>query len=147
MLTTQLSVADGGVHVTVVPQVPTAASAFTVIVAGQPVIVGFVTSVTTTLNEHVAVLPPASVAVYVTGVDPTGKKSPGDLVLVNVSPAVQLSEATGAVQVTFAPQTPAGASALMLTVPGHPVMVGLVASLTTTLNVQVAVLPATSVAV
>ena len=63
MFTTQLSVAVGGVHVTFVPHTPAVASAFTVIVVGQPVMTGLDASVTTTLNEHVAVLPEASVAV------------------------------------------------------------------------------------
>lgn len=63
MLTTQLSVAVGAVHVTLVPHVPAVATALAVIVVGQPVITGLVTSFTTTLKLQVAVLPEASVAV------------------------------------------------------------------------------------
>ena len=145
MLTTQLSVADGGVHVTVVPQVPTAASAFTVIVDGQPVIVGFVTSFTTTLKVHVDCLPEASVAVYVTAVVPTTKKFPGDLLLVMLT--TQLSVTVGGVQVTLVPQVPAVASALTVIVAGQPVIVGFVISFTTTSKLHADCLPEASVAV
>lgn len=56
----QLSVAVGAVHVTelVHPEV-----SVTLLLAGQFVIVGSVTSFTITSKEHVAVLPEASVAV------------------------------------------------------------------------------------
>lgn len=141
ILTTQLSVTVGGVHVTLVPQVPVAALAFTVIVVGQLVMTGFVASVTTTLKLQVAVLPAASVAVYVTRVVPTGKKSPGDLLLVNVNPVGQLSDAVGAVQVTFVPQTPAVELALILIGDGHPEIEGGWMSFTCTVNEHVEVLP------
>ena len=63
IVTTQLSVTVGGVHDTVVPQVPAVATAFTLIVVGQPVMTGLVTSFTTTSKEQVDCLPDASVAV------------------------------------------------------------------------------------
>ena len=63
IVTAQLSTTVGGVQLTFVPHVPALVPAFTVIVAGQPEMTGFVTSFTTTLNVHVAVLPEASVAV------------------------------------------------------------------------------------
>lgn len=63
MFTTQLSVTVGAVHVTFAPHTPAVATAFAVIVEGQPVITGFVTSETTTLNVQVDCLPDASVAV------------------------------------------------------------------------------------
>lgn len=145
IVTAQLSVAVGGVHVTFAPQTPRVASAFTVIVEGQPVITGFVTSFTITLNEQVDCRPEASVAVYVTTVVPTEKNCPGALLLVMLT--TQLSVTAGGVHVTVVPHVPAEELALTVIVDGHPVMMGLVASFTTTLNVQVDCLPLTSVAV
>ena len=55
-----------------------------------------------TLNEHVAVLPDTSVAVYVTTVDPSAKILPGLFVLVSVTGPAQLSVRVGAVQLTVA---------------------------------------------
>ena len=63
MLTTQLSVTVGGVQVTFVPQVPVVTSAILLMFDGHPVITGFVTSFTTTLNVQVEIFPEASVAV------------------------------------------------------------------------------------
>ena len=63
IVTTQLSVTVGGVHVAVVPQVPAVDDALTVIVEGQLDITGLFTSFTTTLKVQVAVRPDASVAV------------------------------------------------------------------------------------
>jgi hypothetical protein len=45
--------------------------------AGQPAITGASASTTVTVNEHVAVRPTASVAVYVTVVTPFGNDAPG----------------------------------------------------------------------
>ena len=56
----QLSVKVGAVQFTIALQ---DAVAFTVMFAGQPLITGGVISFTVTMNEHVAVLPAASVAV------------------------------------------------------------------------------------
>lgn len=61
--TTQLSVAVGGVQLTLAPHVPAVETAFTVMFDGQPVMTGLVTSFTTTLKLHVDVRPDASVAV------------------------------------------------------------------------------------
>lgn len=145
MLTTQLSVTVGGVHVTFVPQVPVAAFALTVIVEGQPEMIGLVTSLTTTLNVHVDCLPEASVAVYVTGVVPTEKNDPGAFVLVMFT--TQLSVTVGGVHVTLVPQVPMVSSALTVMFEGHPTITGSVTSVTTTLNVHVDCLPEASVAV
>ena len=59
--------------------------------AGQ-VIVGACVSFTVTVNEQVAVLPPASVAVQLTGVVPFGKAEPEAGVQATVTPG-QLSVA------------------------------------------------------
>jgi hypothetical protein len=123
MFTTQLSVIVGAVQVTFVPHVPAFASAFTVIVEGQPEITGLFTSFTTTLNVQVAVLPDASVAVYVTAVVPTGKKSPDAFVLVIFT--TQLSVTVGGVHVTFVPHVPAPVPALTVIVVGQLSMIGL----------------------
>ena len=53
----QLSVAVGGIQDTAVPQV------IKIISEGQPAITGVLISTTVTLNEHVPMLPFASVAV------------------------------------------------------------------------------------
>jgi hypothetical protein len=66
---------------------------------------------------------------------------PGEWVLVIVTE--QLSVADGAAHVTTAPQDEF-ADTVMLE--GQPVMTGLVLSVTVTLNVQIAVFPAPSVA-
>jgi hypothetical protein len=135
MLTRQLSVAVGAVHVTFVPHVPMVASAFTVMSVGHPAMMGFVISFTTTLNMHVDWRPDASVAVYVTGVVPTEKKAPGTLLLVMLT--AQLSVTVGGVHVTFVPQVPMVASAFTVIGEGHPAIIGFVTSVTTTSNEQV----------
>lgn len=70
----QLSVADGSVHVATAEQ---AAPALIVILEGQLLITGNWVSFTVTINVHVLTLPAASVAVYVTVVEPTLNVSPG----------------------------------------------------------------------
>src|SRR5918994_915874 len=87
----QLSVKVGAVQLTTALQ---DASAFTVMFAGHPMITGGVISFTVTMNEQVAVLPAASVAVQVTMVGPLGKVLPGALVVARVVP-VQLSVKVG----------------------------------------------------
>ena len=69
----QLSVPVGVVYVTVAVQVPT--GALVTMFAGH-VTVGFVASLTVTVNMHEPVLPAGSVAVHVTVVVPTGKLDP-----------------------------------------------------------------------
>src|SRR5687768_1849594 len=110
---------------------------------GHPVITGSVLSSTITLNEQVEIFPPASVAVYVTTVVPKSKTVPGFFVLAKVVPE-QLSDTPGVVQFTMARHD---ASAVTVMFEGHPVSVGLVLSRTKTLNEQVDVFPAASVAV
>ena len=71
----QLSVVVGGVQVAIPSQDPLAGT--TMSAGMHPDITGFVSSLTITLKEHVAVFPSASVAVYVTTVVPSGNVSPG----------------------------------------------------------------------
>ena len=91
----QLSVKVGAVHVAVAVQ---EASAFTLMLLGQPAITGTVTSVTVTVKEQLTLLPAASVTSYVTVFTPTGKVLPlaRPAVRAVVTPA-QLSVPTGAV--------------------------------------------------
>jgi hypothetical protein len=70
----QLSLAVGAVHVATAEHSPDVL--FKLIIAGQLLMTGSSVSVTTTLNEHVAISPFTSVAVYVTVVVPTGNTSP-----------------------------------------------------------------------
>ena len=137
----QLSVKVGAVQFAIAPQV---VFELTVISAGHPLITGGVVSVTVTVNEHVAVLPTASVAVYVTVVGgPIANILPGVLVDASVAP-VQLSVKVGAVQFTTALQE---ALAFTVMFAGHPLMTGGVISFTVTMNEHVDVLPVGSFAV
>jgi hypothetical protein len=138
--TEQLSDAVGGVHVATASHPAVAESKISV---GQPVITGLILSFTVTVNEHAEIFPFASVAVYVTVVIPSGKVLPGVLLLVNVE-SEQLSEAVGGVQDTTAWQD---AFAVVVTLPGQPLITGLVLSLTVTLKEHVEVFPDPSVAV
>ena len=71
--------------------------AFNVMFAGQE-IVGFSVSLTVTVNEHCAVLPPASVTLKVFVVTPTGKIDPlARPAICVVTEPEQLSVPTGAV--------------------------------------------------
>jgi hypothetical protein len=92
----QLSKAVGAVHVAVAVH---EAPAVTVILEGHPLTTGAVLSTTVTVNVHVALLPAASVNVYVTGVEPKLKLAPDVCVLVGVIGPLQLSIAVGAVHV------------------------------------------------
>ena len=91
----QLSRPTGAVYVTIFPQLP--AAAVTLMFAGQDM-EGGILSITVTVKEQVAVLPAASVAVYVTVFNPTGKVEPlaRPAVRAVVTPE-QLSVPTGAV--------------------------------------------------
>jgi hypothetical protein len=136
----QLSVAVGAVQVAIALQ---DALADNVILLGHPVITGLLLSTTTMLNVHVDVLPEPSVAVYVTGVVPIENSDPDVWLLLRLE-SEQLSVAVGAVQVAAALHDPFADKVM---VAGHPVITGLVLSITITLNVQVAVFPEASVAV
>lgn len=103
---------------------------------------GAVTSLTITLKVAVAVLPAASAAVHVTGVDPSGNDDPLAGEQVNdVTPT--LSVAVGE-YVAVALVVLAGAFTV---ISGVAAKTGAVASLTMTVNVVVEVLPAASDAV
>jgi len=104
---------------------------------------GFVSSTTVTLNVHMAVFPAPSVAVYLTRVVPRKKTDPGACVEVKVG-MPQLSVAVGAVQFTVAWQEAFAGTVIF---EGHPATTGVLVSVTMTLNVQVEILPAPSVAV
>ena len=92
------SVTTGAVQLTVASQELPADT----ITSAQPEICGAVLSSTTTANEHVEILPAASVAVYVTVLDPRENTDPEAIVLVNVTGPAQLSETVGVVQLTVA---------------------------------------------
>jgi hypothetical protein len=79
----------------------------------------------------------------VTGVVPKVNELPDARVVVNVT-GPQLSEAMGAVHVAMALHVE---SALSVMFEGHPLITGLVLSITVTLNVHVDMFPAPSVAV
>jgi hypothetical protein len=104
---------------------------------------GFTSSTTVTLNVHVATFPATSVAVYFTTVIPRWNIDPEACVEFKVT-AVQLSVAMGAVQFTVVWHA---ADADTVILEGHPAITGAVLSVTTTLNVQVDIFPAASVAV
>jgi hypothetical protein len=99
-------VATGTAHETNAPHTP--GLLLTEILAGHEVKTGAWLSFTVTVNEHVLVFPPASVAVNETFVTPIGNVDPlgSPAVCVTMVPA-QLSLTTGASQVTMAPHVPA----------------------------------------
>src|SRR5690606_40733380 len=131
----------GAVHVTTASH--ELASVLNVISVGQFAITGTSVSTTVTSNEHVAVLPAPSVAVYVTVVVPIGNTSP--LLCELDNDTEQLSDAVGAVHVTTAPHELA--SVLNVISVGQSAITGTSVSTTVTSNEHVAVLPAPSVAV
>jgi hypothetical protein len=137
----QLSVTVGGVQFTTALQV--AGLVDTLMFAGQLVNTGLVLSVTVMVNEHVSLLPAASVASYVTVCTPNVNIEPGVFVVVTTGEASQLSVTVGGVQLTTALHV-AVAATLMFA--GQLVNIGLVASVTVTVNEQVSLLPAASVA-
>ena len=130
----QLSLTVGAVQEAVAVH---AAPAFTVMFAGQLLIVGAVTSTTVTVKVQVAVLPLPSVAVYVTVVVPSAKALPlaGPAVCVIVAPG-QLSVPVGADQVATAVHA---APAFKLWFAGQPTIVGACVSFTVTVILQLAV--------
>jgi hypothetical protein len=147
---------DGGTQVTVTEpgQLSVALAAYSTTVlhwprsallamfAGQ-VMLGAWPSVTVTLKEQLALRPTASVAVQVTVVAPAAKVEPdGGTQLTGTEPG-QLSVAVG-VYVTTALHWPT--SALLVMFAGQ-VMLGAWPSLTVTVNEQLALRPAASVAV
>jgi hypothetical protein len=138
-VTEQLSVADGGVQVTIPPHDELAEMDMS---DGHPVMTGLLLSVTVTLNAHIAVFPPASVAVYFTCVVPSANVLPGVWVLVIVTE--QLSIGCGGVQLTTAPHEEFAETTMF---EGQPVITGVLLSVTVTLNVHVETFPAPSVAV
>src|SRR5690606_2323125 len=99
----QLSATTGAPKLTPVASHEPASAETSVKSAGH-VIVGSSVSTTVTLNEHVAVLPAPSVAVYVTVVVPTRNTSPLLCELDNNTE--QLSDAVGAVHSTTASHEP-----------------------------------------
>ncbi len=102
----------------------------------EQTIVGNSVSSTVMSNSHVVTLPAASIAVYVTVVVPTGKKSPELCEDVIVTP--QLSVSVGTVQLTIAPQSPASLDTVMSC--GQSEITGASVSSTVTVNVQIVVL-------
>jgi hypothetical protein len=113
-----------------------------VTLAGQA-IVGSWVSLIVTVNEHSAVLLAASETVHVTVVVPTLKLEPEAGWQTGVLTPAQLSDAVG-VNVTAAPHWPGSLPRVIGA--GHAI-VGASVSLTVTVNVHAAVLPAASVAV
>jgi hypothetical protein len=125
---------------------------------GCNVIVGNTASVTVTVNEQTPVLPAASLTVYVTVVTPILNavepsvlipEAADEPVVAPVKAQVlvttaQLSACVGAAAVYVEVHTPA--SVVLVTLPGQ-VTVGDCVSFTVTVKVQLAVLPAASVAV
>src|SRR5690606_40724187 len=126
-----------GVHTSSLPL----ASVLTVISVGQFAITGTSVSTTVTSNEHVAVLPAPSVAVYVTVVVPIENTSP--LLCELDNDTEQLSDAAGAVHVTTASHELA--SVLSVIYVGQFAITGTSVSTTVTSNEHVAVLPEASV--
>jgi hypothetical protein len=114
----------------------------TVIFAGQ-VMTGNSVSVTATMNEQVDIFPAASVAVEVTVVVPGGKRLPDAGLLTTVTPG-QLSVAVGEANITVASHSPALFETVIF---GGQIMTGNSVSFTVTVNEQVDIFPAASVAV
>jgi hypothetical protein len=138
----QLSLATGGAQKAAPWHDPSAGT--TMSVPMHPEITGSVSSLTTTLKEHVAIFPEPSVAVYNTTVVPNGNTSPGSWELVKLA-SEQLSPAVGAAQFTTCSHEPLALT--MISIDRQPEMTGFTLSCTITLNVQVDVFPEPSVAV
>src|SRR5688572_8014425 len=117
------------------------ASLSLVISAGQ-LRAGTWSSFTVTVNVQLEVLPAASCAIAVTVVIPTPKKLPDAGLYVTVAPG-QLS-LTPALKFTTAPHIP---GSLVTNILAGQVTTGSSVSLTVTVNVQLEVLPAASMAV
>jgi hypothetical protein len=139
-----LSLAAGIIQFTIAEQFP--ASLFTTMFGGQEVNTGGWLSFTVTVKLQFDELPPASVAVNVTVVVPTGNaeplgKPPDNVIIV----PGQLSVAEGAIQFTIALHKPGSFVTVMFN--GHEVKVGNWLSITVTVKEHVEVFPAASVAV
>jgi hypothetical protein len=140
----QLSLATGAAQLTTAPHTP--GLLFTEIFIGHEVNTGNWLSVTVTTNEQVAVFPPASVAVKVTLVMPTGKTDPlGKPAVWEITVPGQLSVATGATHDTVVPHAPGVLFTLIFT--GHEVNVGAWLSVTVTVKEHTEVFPKMSEAV
>jgi hypothetical protein len=114
----------------------------TIISEGHCVKTGLVLSFTITLNEHVAIFPDPSVAVYVTTVVPSENVLP--LLMLGVKEIkVQLSIAMGTAHVTIALQEVLAKTIMSV---GQAVRVGLILSFTITLNEHVDKFPDPSIA-
>src|SRR5262245_3569660 len=112
-------------------------------VAGSGNTGGVVSTTRATKLVGVAWLPAASFAVHVTSVSPSGNKEPEAGAHVTASVPSTLSVAVGAAHETAAPLGP---TASLTIVPGVFAMIGPVVSTTLTVNPDVAMLPAWSVA-
>ena len=116
-----------------------------VVTFDRQLIVGFSLSSTVIVKLHVAVLPAASVTLYVSVVVPTGNVEPlPSPVVLDVLSPVQLSVPTGVVYVITAPQVPASLFAVMLE--GHEIE-GSILSSTVIVKLHEAELAAKSVTV
>lgn len=119
-----------------------AALAFTFWLAGQ-FATGFSVSFTVTVKVQVEKLVKLSVAVTVTVVVPTSKNEP-DAGLAEVLTKGQLSKGAGILKLTIAPHCP---GSLFWTILVGQLATGSSSSVTITLNIQLDMLPAASVAV
>lgn len=86
------------------------------------------------MNEQVAVLPPMSVALYMTVVDPRGKVSPEEKLGTERVALARSSVTVGSVQLTVASLTPASVGWVMSL--GQPTMVGDWSSVGVWINTQ-----------
>ena len=141
---TQLSVAVGAIQVTLFAQIPGVLS--TKIFEGHDVNTGAFVSFTLTVNEHVAILPAASAALYITTLVPTGNVEPLGNNEVSVTVAVpHLSVAVGAAQEATPEQVPPTLFTTILL--GQKVKTGACKSATVTVKEQEEELPDVSDAV
>jgi hypothetical protein len=143
----QLSVAVGAVQLAVWLQAVLPVPVATLMLEGQPAITGTVLSVTVTVKLQVLLLPARSIEVYTTVVVPTGNTEPGACVVVSVGRprSLQLSDVVGAVQLTGVLHCVLPAPVFTDMLEGQPLITGAVESLKNTVNVQLDVLPFTSV--
>jgi hypothetical protein len=140
----QLSVAPGAAQLTTAEQTPGDVLVF--IVAGHDVNTGNWLSITVTVNEQVAVFPPASEATNVTTVTPIGNADPfGNPVVWLITKPGQLSIAVGAIHPAMALHKPILLFNTIFT--GHEVNTGTSLSFTVTVNEQSVIFPLASVAV
>src|SRR6266849_1587313 len=99
-------------------------------------------STTVTVKLHRLLLPAASVAVYVIAAVPAANNDPlAGPPVCTIDATPQLSAAVGAIQLTIAPHSP-GCVGTGPMFSGHPLITGGVSSITVTLKLHMAVLPA-----